>query len=325
MPIIASTGLARRTYAGAGGGPWNGPSHVARKLPVAHDSMHISAADARSPANASADCGAMAPLLDVFEAYQAAADRLRQTHECLTQEVRRLREQLAAAHAALDRSKRLAALGEMAAGIAHEVRNPLASIRLYARMLDDDLSDRPEQRRVARQIGHAVRGLDNVVGDVLAFARELRPRWVDAPLRTTIDSAIDALRPALESARVAVVRRVDRRLQVMHDPDLLRQVLINLVRNSMQAMPAGGRVTIAAQREHGSVTLSVHDTGPGIAGEDLDRIFNPFFTTRQEGTGLGLAIVHRIVDAHGGSISAANRGGAVFTITFPSHVAEQAA
>lgn len=257
----------------------------------------------------------------LVETYHAATERLRRTHELLTEEVRRLRDQLATANAALMRSQRLAALGQMAAGIAHEVRNPLASIRLYVRMLEDDLSDRPEQRQVAAKIGEAVRGLDAVVGDVLDFSRELRPQLAETGMRQTVERAIGTLSPVIDAAGVRVICRIDRRLRWPHDPQLLRHALVNLIRNSVEAMPAGGSLKIEAQCDATALALIVRDTGPGIAQADMDRIFNPFYTTRSSGTGLGLAIVHRIVDAHGGSVAAHNDDGAVFTLTLPASIA----
>ena len=254
----------------------------------------------------------------LVETYNAATERLRRTHELLTEEVRRLRDQLATANAALVRSQRLAALGEMAAGIAHEIRNPLASIRLYARMLEDDLSDRPAERQVARKIADAVRGLDAVVGDVLNFSRELRPQLAQTAIRETVDGAIGALSPTIDAAGVRVICRVSSRLRWPHDPQMLGQALVNLIRNAVDAMPGGGKLAIWAERDRSGLTIIVRDTGTGIAAEAIDRIFNPFYTTRSSGTGLGLAIVHRIVDAHGGSVSAHNDGGAVFTLTFPA-------
>jgi len=264
-------------------------------------------------------------LAELMETYHAATERLRRTHELLTQEVQRLRDQLATAHEALVRSKRLAALGEMAAGIAHEIRNPLASIRLYARMLEADLGDRPAERQIAGNIVEAVRGLDSVVGDVLDFARELRPNLVLMPLRGTIERAVAALGPVLDPGRVQVVCRVDRRLRWPHDPQMLGQVIVNLIRNAAEAMPGGGKLSISAEREAGALRLIVRDTGPGIAPDELDRVFDPFYTTKPSGTGLGLAIVHRIVDAHGGSVSVQNDGGAVFTLTLPTAVASERA
>lgn len=275
-----------------------------------------------------------ADLADLLASFNAAAARLQATHETLAAEVARLKGELSEAREQAARSKRLAALGEMAAGIAHEVRNPLGSIRLYARMLEQDLADRPEQRRVAEKIALAVSGLDGVVSDVLSFAREVRVR------AETVDGD-ELLRGACAVARgdAACWRGVEVRIDgggqgVRCDAALMQQALVNLIRNAAEAMGENGpgrervlglaaRATRAADAAGGPArpmhALVVSDTGPGLSDETIERMFNPFFTTRATGTGLGLAIVHRIVDAHGGRVAVSNAdgGGAVIEVLLP--------
>jgi len=259
-------------------------------------------------------------LIELVRAYTSVTDRLERSHHVLTEEVTRLQRELASANQALQRSKRLAALGEMAAGIAHEIRNPLASIHLYARMLTEDLTDRPAEHDVANKIAAAVRGLEGIVKDVLTFSREMKLRKVEGSVHDLFERAIDAVRPMADEAGVTVsIEGED--LLLTHDSELMHQAMVNLIRNAVEAAGESenqtGRVTVGVNHDDGSVTLSVRDSGQGIADEDIDRIFNPFFTTRATGTGLGLAIVHRIIDAHGGTIAVHNDGGAVFTIIVP--------
>lgn len=259
-------------------------------------------------------------LVEIIRAYNQVTDRLRQSHELLHGEVERLQHELASANAALQRSRRLAALGEMAAGIAHEIRNPLASIQLYANMLEKDLADQPEQHDIARRIALAVRGLDGIVNDVLTFSREMKVRRVEGSAMEAMERAVEAVGPLVEQHGIEVRYEGDDVL-LEHDRDLLHQALVNLIRNACEAMSDCSEVeervlTLGVQMDRSSIKLVVRDTGLGISEADIDRIFNPFFTTRATGTGLGLAIVHRIVDAHGGSIAAHNDGGAVFTLTF---------
>ncbi len=266
-------------------------------------------------------------LAQVIRAYNAVTENLEQSHTALQREVARLQEQLASADAQLQRSKRLAALGEMAAGIAHEVRNPLAAIQLYAAMLIEDLTPHAALRdsaETAGKIAQAVRGLDAVVGDVLTFARELSPRHSALDVEALLQRVTESHAPAIEAGGVRVTTHVQGELVLQGDGDLLHQALLNLVRNAVDAM-GGPRdatcaklLTLKASAREGRVILSVRDTGPGIAAADIDRIFNPFFTTRNTGTGLGLAIVHRIVDAHGGTVTAFNDGGAVFELSLPA-------
>ncbi len=266
-------------------------------------------------------------LAQIIRAYNEVTDNLQRSHEALRAEVARLQRELASTDAQLQRSKRLAALGEMAAGIAHEIRNPLAAIALYARMLVEDLQQPPEEitwrscGEVAGKIASAVRGLDAVVNDVLTFARELRPRRLAVYASQLFDRALEAHRPAIDATGVRIVRHDSDELLIDVDADLMQQAILNVIRNAVDAMPDGGTLTLQTRVEESQVALVIRDTGPGIADVDIDRIFNPFFTTRSTGTGLGLAIVHRILDAHHGTITVHNDGGAVFELILPRHEA----
>jgi signal transduction histidine kinase len=257
--------------------------------------------------------GSLSPadLAELMAAFNEVTAKLEQTHAQLRAEVRRLSTELRDANEALQRSKRLAALGEMAAGIAHEVRNPLGSIGLYARMLEEDLADRPACRGVAVKIGAAVRGLDAVVGDVLTFSREIRLRPAPAEVGEVLERAIDSCRAELGD----VVRDglSDGSIQFECDAGLLHQALVNVLRNAGEANRAVGRSVVRVGAVLGVVepadldpvdalVLRVRDEGDGVTPEVIERMFNPFFTTRAAGTGLGLPIVHRIVDAHAGRV-----------------------
>ena len=233
-------------------------------------------------------------LAEIIRAYNQVTDKLQRSHEALQSEVVRLREELASADAQLQRSKRLSALGEMAAGIAHEVRNPLAAIQLYASMIVQDLkevtSDVREPLRCATEIASAVRGLDGIVGDVLSFAREVEPKPSPLIVSEVFDRVLATHRPAIEAAEVTVrriyLKKAD--LVVLADPELLHRALLNLVRNAVEAMSQTDlprKLTLDACESDDGLSLSVRDTGPGIDRETVDRLFNPFFTTRATGTG----------------------------------------
>ncbi len=264
----------------------------------------------------------MDDLRDLMESVTQTTQRLQATHVALHEQVARLQLELADANAALRRSQALAALGEMAAGIAHEVRNPLASIQLYAQMLGEDLVDRPPQADLCGRINRAVVTLDAIVRDVLSFARETR---VDPQPTTTIelfDAALHSCAALISGHGVTVTLEEEPRLSLPADVGLMAQALSNIMRNAIEAMieqPSSdaGRMHLrlwaqrrrwrdAAGRNLARVALCVQDNGPGIPDDVRDRIFNPFFTTRKTGTGLGLAIVHRIIDAHGGHIQIEN-------------------
>ncbi len=275
-------------------------------------------------------------LAEIITAYNQVTEKLQHSHELLQAEVQRLQKELAGANVQLQRARRLAALGEMAAGIAHEIRNPLGGIGLYARMLREDLPEGSDQQQMATRIAEAVRALDAIVGDVLHFSRELKPRKAPVLAGILFDRALAAHRPNIDATGVRVRRdgwaEGDARLAIDGDVDLLGQAVLNVVRNAVEAMAgeegcAGVPVEqrelhLGVRGEAGQVVLSVADRGPGIAEQNIDRLFNPFFTTRQTGTGLGLAIVHRIVDAHGGTVTVHNDGGAVFELWLPAAEAE---
>ncbi|MEM7576107.1 MAG: ATP-binding protein, partial [Planctomycetota bacterium] len=248
--------------------------------------------------NAPADHAVAADdLREIVEAYHAVTERLQHSHETLQSEVLRLREELASADAQLQRSKRLAALGQMAAGIAHEVRNPLAAIGLYAEMIEQDAKPLPDAQALgvtATKITDAVRGLSGIVNDVLNFARPLEPRPRTVALRDLLARVVEAHQPVAEQQGVDLALGFVQPADVLLDIDLMHQALLNLVRNAVDAFQDfqaehGKRVRLSASLDPGDAGLTVRaaDTGPGIDDDTIDRIFNPFFTTRHTGTGLG--------------------------------------
>ncbi len=270
-------------------------------------------------------------LRQLMRSVNETTDRLQRTHTMLQQQVAGLQSELAEANAQLHRSRSLAALGEMAAGIAHEVRNPLASIGLYAQMLNEDLADRPDGARLAAKITGAVDRIDTIVRDILRFAKDttLHPQRVSVD--ELVDQALESCRSSLGATDLTIVREGDPdRLEV--DTTLMAQALANVIRNAAEAMdgsPSDTRViSISTRRERRRlptggraehVVIGVRDHGPGISPDVLKRMFNPFFTTRRTGTGLGLAIVHRIVEAHGGHVVVFNskEGGATVELCLP--------
>ncbi len=290
-------------------------------------------------------------LADLISSFSEVTSRLEATHDHLRAEVARLTRELGQANEQLERSRRLAALGEMAAGIAHEVRNPLGSIRLYARLLDQDLADRPAERTTVGKISAAARALDGIVGDVLTFAREFKVRTQPTPAAELLDRAAEACMHdgvpgfgTAELVRADLARCPEECPMVEADPGLAVQALVNVVRNAFEAAdeaaragcPGPHRVTLDASLRPGEdgagpiAVIEVRDTGPGVNDELVRRMFNPFFTTRSTGTGLGLPIVHRIVEAHGGHVAVRNNGtpgrgapdadarGATFELQFPA-------
>jgi len=270
---------------------------------------------------------------DLLRMFNEVSTRLSETHRRLEERVADLQRELAEAKDGLRRSRALAALGEMAAGIAHEVRNPLASIALHAEVLHEDLADRPVQQEILEKISRAVHRLDAIVGDVLRFARSARG---DARLHPVIDSIAEALSACdaeVVRAGVTVECRVPDALPVLADPTLVVQALVNLVRNAVEAMSESDsqRRTLRIDaceierlgpdgRRTRMTLIGVEDSGPGFDPALRPRAFTPFVTTRSQGTGLGLAIVHRIADAHGGAVRIcdAPKGGARVEFLLPT-------
>lgn len=270
-------------------------------------------------------------LAELMRAFNAAAGELGQTHEALRAEVSRLKGELHEANRRLERSRRLAALGEMAAGIAHEVRNPLASIALHAEMLRDDLGQL-EEAQTASKILRAARDLDGVVGDVLRFARELTPALGVVDAAEPARRAVNTCQMMAEAAGVVLSLDVEAAGEVEIDAGLVAQAMSNLVRNAIEAIAEEGSrgpgrvgVSVGLGVADGQpvVLYVVEDNGPGLPEGVVERMFNPFYTTRQTGCGLGLAMVQRIVDAHGGRVDASgvDGGGARFSLTLPARCA----
>lgn len=252
-----------------------------------------------------------ADFTEFLRHFNEATSRLQETHTALVAKVERLQSELAEANERLRRSRSLAALGEMAAGIAHEIRNPLGAISLNAELLREDVRDRADAAASVEKIRRAAVRLDRIVGDVLSFARDTRINATHTSAREILLQAAADCEALLEQQDVALRIDIDGACELCADPALVSQAVSNLVRNAVEAMRTTElrEVTLSAREarlrtadgaRRGFVVLAVEDTGPGIPADARERIFNPFFTTREEGTGLGLAIVHRIVDAHGG-------------------------
>jgi two-component system, NtrC family, sensor kinase len=231
-------------------------------------------------------------------------------------------EAINAARARLVQSEKLAALGQLATAIAHEVRNPLGVIRSAAQGVAETLRDQEEDgRRACSFILAEIDRLNNVISSLLAFARPLRLAPRQVPVGHLFDAALMLAREELSGKGLEVRRREAADLpSVLADPDLLSQVLLGLLANAADVTTPGGAVFLEARRLDGAVEIAVADTGPGVPADLRARVFEPFFTTRERGTGLGLAIARQIVEAHGGRIDVADRagGGARFAIRLPS-------
>lgn len=229
-------------------------------------------------------------------------------------------DELDAAEARVRRQASLAAVGSLSTSIVHEMRNPLASIKLNLGPLAARAADDPAHAELAAIATEQVARLEGMLDDLLHYGRPLEPTPVALRFSDLVDDVLIDLRGELDARGIAPA--IDDRLgdRALHaDPELMRRVLGNLVENALAAVGPGGRIEIAARATASGVELAVRDDGPGIPAANRDRIFEPFFTTRDGGTGLGLANVKKIVEYHGGRVVAEDTpgGGTRFVITLP--------
>jgi two-component system NtrC family sensor kinase len=224
--------------------------------------------------------------------------------------------------AALVRAERLAAIGSVAAQITHEIRNPLSSIGLNAELLAEEIPDDErggEARRLLGSIAREVDRLAEITEEYLRFARLPAPELAPEDVSALLADLVAFVRPELEAAGIEVQLDAPEGLWALVDEGQFRQALLNLVRNSREAMNGAGTLTLSARRDGDRVAIAVADTGPGIDRAEQARIFDPFFTTKKRGTGLGLTLTQQIVAAHRGSIDLASAPGAgtTFTVRLP--------
>jgi two-component system sensor histidine kinase PilS (NtrC family) len=217
---------------------------------------------------------------------------------------------------------RLAAIGELSAGIAHELRNPLASISGSIEMLYQEVELDGENKRLMELIMRESDRLDRIISDFLEFARLRTPRRFPTRIEKSLSETLVLLKKNAEKSDGIAVRLecADDLPTVFMDDEQMRQVFMSMAVNACEAMTDGGTLEVAAATASGeSIRVAFADSGRGIDPESVGRFFEPFFTTKEGGTGLGLAIANKIVSAHGGAIGFENRtgGGAVFTITLP--------
>ena len=253
---------------------------------------------------------------------------------------------LRAIRAEARRKDRLAAIGEVAAGVAHEIRNPLFGISSVTQILMTEVKFHPEHQELLAAMQAEIKRLNVLVEDLLHYSRPSKPQRTPQDLGQIWDEILGMAREELAAAKVQVIRDIGDGLPAIPaDGDKLRQIFLNLLKNAIQATPPGGRITIrlqrasrpaipsgmqpsldppagAAQPPHEYLVGAVTDTGIGIPAADLDRVFDLFFTTKSTGSGLGLAICRRIVEDHGGTIGiqSTEREGTTVTIVLPLHV-----
>lgn len=224
------------------------------------------------------------------------------------------------------RADRLSALGQLAAGLAHEIRNPLASIDGAAEVLDVANDQTELRKETVSIIRKECSRLNRLLTSLLDFARPRHPEWGEVDLAKVLNSVIDLVSHSAGKG-IHFHKEIQGRIpSLLGDEEQLTQVMLNLTLNAAQAMPEGGGVWLAAKQVEDGIAIQVRDQGAGIPEENMDKIFDPFFTTKDTGTGLGLSVVHQIVTQHGGTVTVTRNQdkGMTFSLFFPQSRGELA-
>jgi|WetSurMetagenome_2_1015567.scaffolds.fasta_scaffold09579_2 two-component system, NtrC family, sensor histidine kinase HydH len=242
---------------------------------------------------------------------ESAGAQLRATYQKLNETFDQLRH-----------SDRLASLGQLSAGIAHEIRNPLGSIQGAVDILVQDLPPEDPKCEFAQIVRKEVSRLDKLTGEILQFSKPAPPKQSPIDWREIVTAACRLCEDQAHRQGVEISKRAESpTATILVDPEQIKQVLINILINAIQAQPGGGRIAIQGDIQADQLVISIRDSGPGMPLEQLDRIFDPFFTTRREGTGLGLSISFQLVKNNGGRIRATSEPGqgSCFHVSFPVH------
>jgi two-component system sensor histidine kinase FlrB len=217
------------------------------------------------------------------------------------------------------RGEKLQLMGEMAANIAHEIRNPLGSMELFASLLERDLGNNPDHKRLTSNIVKAIRTINSIISNTLLFTKELQVNKSTYVLADIVDDVILYLQHIIREKRITIQNWLNEEHTVNCDRDLFRQVVMNLVHNAIDAVAANGVVTLESFMDDDRLRLVITDNGSGIAPDMKARLFMPFQTTKAKGTGLGLSISYKIVKAHEGDILVDSDGASytAFTVIMP--------
>ena len=249
-------------------------------------------------------------------------DRLQRQVEELDRAQGRLRSQ----KQVIARSQQLAEMGRLTADLAHEIRNPMTLIGGFARILVRKLPKGSDLHKKAEVITNEIARLEELLTDALKMARQEKPHSEPEDINCLVTEALDLISSECRKKSIRIMKNLDDGLpQILIDRHKLKEVLINLLQNAMQAMPEGGTITVASAGRDGNLLLSISDTGVGIQESEKEMIFNPFYTSRPGGTGLGLSLANRIIEAMSGNISVESKvgQGSTFTLMLPLRTAEE--
>ncbi|MFQ5905778.1 MAG: ATP-binding protein [bacterium] len=249
--------------------------------------------------------------------------RLEKSFNSMVNRLREAREEIESLHSAqMQRVEKLATLGQVAAGLAHEIKNPLAGIKGAIQVMVSESVESESRKEVYEEMLVQLYRMEKTVRDLLDFARPSPPSPKPTDLSDVVSRVASFVRRQKDAKSIRVEEKHERKLpRAMLDPDQVHQALLNIALNAVQAMPEGGTLRFSTYNKNGDLGITVTDTGPGIEKERLDKIFEPFYTTKHKGTGLGLSIVKSIVRANGGTISVRSETGkgTSFEILFRSY------
>ncbi|MEX2606906.1 MAG: ATP-binding protein [Kiritimatiellia bacterium] len=220
------------------------------------------------------------------------------------------------------RSERLASLGTLSAGMAHEIKNPLVTLKTFTQLLPERFEDPDFRETFSTLAGKEIGRIDTLVNQLLSFARPAKPKLDPVHMHVLLRSHIKWFRQQAEDSNIEIEERYEAGQDViLGDEDQLRQVFLNLLLNAQQVMPEGGAITLRTRISGSSIQVTVSDNGKGIDPDDLDHVFDPFFTTKSSGTGLGLAVAHQILIEHQAEIRVSSQlgKGSTFDLYFPLH------
>jgi signal transduction histidine kinase len=251
------------------------------------------------------------------------ADEQREKHQALeetTIQLKKVYQELQDSFEHVKRAERLAAIGNLSAGLAHEIRNPLASIEGAADILEQGRVTEEQRMEFLGIIKKECHRLNRLLTNLLDFARPRPPERSKVLVNSWLDSVVNLTGHTAGKKAITIQMRVTPpQISLEGDEEQLKQVLLNLLLNAIQAMPSGGEILLTACSQESRILIEVIDEGSGVTAQDLEKMFNPFFTTKEDGTGLGLAVAHQIISQHGGTLSARNNPekGMTFSITLP--------
>jgi signal transduction histidine kinase len=239
----------------------------------------------------------------------------------MEEKIQKTTADLSKTEAQLIRSEKLAALGQLAAGIAHEIRNPLTSINILIHSLASNLPSETSQKEDLKVIEEEIHRINEIVDQFLRFAKPTPPLFQKVEVASIFEETLQLLRPQIEKQRIVVQKEFQTLPPIMMDREQIKQVILNLLLNAVQAMIKGGHLALKGHipTDERWVKLLIQDSGVGIPPEDMNKLFDPFFSTKEGGIGLGLSIAHRIIDQHQGKIEveSAPGMGTLFTIWLP--------